>query len=103
MLSFSLLKVCPIHLYFLFLMVSCIGFCPLLRHSSSFVIFSDQCMLRILRRHLFIKIWSLFKMVLFDFHVSQPYRSTDFTLLSKILNFICLLSSLVFHIGVSCA
>lgn len=58
---------------------------------------------RILLKELLIKVCNLRVTVLVTFHVQQPHNSTHFTLLSKILNFIHLLSCWDTYIGISCA
>jgi hypothetical protein len=47
---------------------------------SLFDIWTGQNMRKILRRHLLIKTCNCFVIVLLAFHVSQPYKRTDFTL-----------------------
>ena len=78
-------RVWPIHLQVFLLIVFPISSWPVRCHNSVFSILVGQKILRILRRHLFIKVCSILVVVLFIFQVSQPYRSTDLTLVLKIL------------------
>jgi hypothetical protein len=55
-----------------------------LLQSSSFEIISGQWIFRILRKQQFMNICNFEVVVLATFHVSDPYNSTDFTLLQKI-------------------
>lgn len=91
------------HTFFLPLTVSGIRFWSHLLQSSLLVTLSGQCILRILLKELLIKVCNLRVTVLVTFHVQQPHNSTNFTLLSKILNFIHLLSCWDTYICISCA
>ena len=82
--------VCPIHVHFLPRIVSSAEFCPALAQSSSFVTLSCQLIPSILRNRLLMKTCTFFDRALVVLHVSDPYRSTDFTLELNILTFVCL-------------
>ena len=88
MLSRGFLNVWPNHLHFLFCISCSIGCCPVLSHSSSFVILSDQCNLRMMRKHLLMNTCSFLLVVLVVRHVSEPYKRTDLTFELKILIFV---------------
>ena len=94
----SFLMVCPIHFHFLSLMVWSIGFCSASFHRSSFVIHAGQKTFKMIRRQWFRKVWSFFRIASVICHVSDPYNSTDLTLLLNSLNLVFLVISLDFQI-----
>ena len=77
-------RVWPIHLHFLCLISNAIGSCLVLSHNSPFEITSGHLMPRMFLRHLLIKAWSLWVLVLVTRHVSEPYSRTDSTFVVKI-------------------
>ena len=80
-------RVCPIHVHFL-LAISLLMLCwsvRLLLQISLFVVLSCHLVFRIYIRHLLINVCSIRVIVLVALHVSEPYSSTLFTLVLKIL------------------
>ena len=65
-------SVWPINHHFLFFIFVCIGACLVLSHKPSFETLSGHLMLRIFRRHLLVKVWSLWVFVYVIRHVSEP-------------------------------
>ena len=60
-------------------MSSSTGVCCVLAYRFSLLMISGLWILRILRRHWFIKVWIFFIDALVVHHVSAPYKNTDLT------------------------
>ena len=71
------LNVCPTHFHLRLPSSVCIGTCPVLSHSCSFLILSVHFSFKIFLKHLLTNTWSLFMTPCVVFQVSQPYSSTD--------------------------
>jgi len=83
MASFPFLNVCPIQFHFHLLICMNISVSSVLFHSSSFEITSGQWIFKMFHNQRFTNICNFEVAVLATFHVSDPYNSTDFTLLRK--------------------
>jgi hypothetical protein len=70
----SLRNVCPIQFHFLLFILISIGFCLVILHISSFVIFSVYFIFIIRPKHLFINVCNLLIIWLVVFQVSQAYN-----------------------------
>ena len=78
-------RVCPIHVHFL-LAISFLMLCwSVLLQISLFVVLSWHLVFRMYLRHLLMNVCSIWVVVLVTLHVSEPYSSTLFTLVLKIL------------------
>ena len=77
-------SVWPIHPHFRLLMSMSNGACLVISSSRSLETTSGHLMRRMLLRHLFTNVCSLWVLVLVTRHVSEPYSRTDFTLVLKI-------------------
>jgi len=101
--SCPFLNVCPIQFHFRLLICIDISvlFSPLLQ-SSSFEITSGQWIFRILHRQRLTNTCSLEVIVFATFHVSEPYSSTDFTLLRKMRSLVLIDILAFLHTGYSC-
>ena len=62
---------------------------------------SGQRIFKIIFKHLLINVCSFLISSFVDLQVSEPYRRTDFTFVSKILSFVCNLIHFSFHTGIS--
>jgi hypothetical protein len=72
---------------------------PVLLQSSSFEITSSQWIFRILCKQQLTKVCSSELAVFITFHVSDPYNSTELTLLRKIRSLVLVDILLFFHTG----
>jgi hypothetical protein len=99
MASFPFLNVCPIQVHFYLFIYMDISVSPVLLQNS-FEITSGQRMFRILHKQQLTKVCS-FEVVVFiiTFHVSDPYNSTDLTLLRKMQSLVLVDILLFFHTG----
>ena len=79
------LSVCPTHFHLRLPISVCIGTCPVLSHSCSFLILS----VKIFLKHLLTNSWSFFMSPCVVFQVSQAYSSTDLTFELKSLMSVC--------------
>ena len=70
------LNVCPTHFHLSLPISVCIGTCPVLSHSCSFLILSVHFNFKIFLKHLLTNTWSLFMTPCVVFQVSQPYSNT---------------------------
>ena len=79
-------RVCPICVHFL-LAISLLMLCwsVLLLQISSFVVLSCHLVFWMYPRHLLLNVCNIRVVVLVTLHVSEPYSSTLFTLVLKIL------------------
>ena len=84
----SFLKVCPIHCNFLLQIWISVDFWLALFHSSEFCTMSAHSSLRICRRHLLRKVWTLMVLLEVTIHVLEPYSGTDLMLELKIHIFV---------------
>ena len=91
----------PIHLHFLLPICCGIGSCFARCQRSWLLTLSDQWMFRMKRRHRLVKVCSLFEMTFVTFHVSDPYKSTDLTLLLKMRSLLLTDKALALHTGFS--
>jgi hypothetical protein len=73
-----------------------------LLQSSSFEITSGEWMFRILHKQRLTKVCNFEVIVFITFHVSDPYNSTNLTLLRKIQSLVLVDILLFFHTGKSC-
>ena len=73
------LNVCPTHFHLRLPISICIGTCPVLSHSCSFLILSVHLSFKFVLKHLLTNTWSLFMTPCVVFQVSQPYSSSDLT------------------------
>ena len=97
--SCPFLNVCPIQFHFRLLICIDISVSSALLQSSSFEITSGQWIFRILHRQQLTNTCSFEVVVFATFRVSEPYSSTDFTLLRKLRSLV-LIDILVFlHTG----
>ena len=71
-LSTSVLKVWPTHRHFVLLACTAIWCWLALFHRSKFSTLSYHLIMRIWRRHLLVKVWILFELLLTTLHVSEP-------------------------------
>ena len=99
MVSFPFLSVCPIQFHFRLLTCMDISVSSVLLHSSSFEITSSQWMFKIFHRQRLTKVCSFVVVVLTTFHVSDPYKSTDLTLLRKMRSLVLVDILLFPHTG----
>ena len=98
MLLGGFLSVWPIQVHFLRLIWVSMGSCLVASHSLMLLMVSGQNMRRICLRHLLIKDWIFLRDVFVVRHVSEPYKSTDFTFELKIQIFVCVVISLELQI-----
>ena len=99
MASFPFLNVCPIQFHFRLLICMDISVSSVLLQSSSIEITSGQWIFKIFRKQQFTNICNFEVVVLATFHVSDPYNSTDFTLLRKMRSLVLVDISLFLHTG----
>ena len=85
------LRVCPIHFHFLALIVWVVGCCLVLLHNSLLDILFGHLMLRMFLKHLLTKVWIDLMDAAVSLQVSDPYKSTDLTLVVNILNLVLVL------------
>ena len=69
------LNVCPTHFHLRLPISLCIGTCPVLSHTCSFLILSIHFSFKIFLKHLLTNTWSSFMTPFVVFQVSQPYSS----------------------------
>jgi hypothetical protein len=93
----SFLSARPIHFHFRSLISAATRFSCARLHSSSFEITPGQRILKVLLRHLFIDFCRSFVILGATFDAFYPYRRTNMTLLSKILNFVATDTFPAFH------
>ena len=90
-------RVCPIHVHF-HLAISFLMLCwSVLIQISLFVVLSCHLVFRMYLRHLLMNVCSILVVVLFALRVSEPYSSTLFTLVLKILVLFHVEKNYVFH------
>ena len=90
-------RVCPIHVHFL-LAISLLMLCwSVLLQISLSVVLSCHLVFRMYLRHLLMNVCSILVVVLVTLHVSEPYSSTIFTLVLKILILFHVEKDNVFH------
>ena len=99
MASFPFLSVCPIQFHFHLMICVDISFSPILLQSSSFEITSSQWMFRILHKQQLTKVCNFEVVVFISFRVSDPYNSTELTLLWKMRSLVLVDILLFFHTG----
>jgi hypothetical protein len=99
MASFPFLTVCPIRFHFRLLICVDFSVCSVLLHSSLFEITSGKWMFKIRRKQRLTKVCSSEVVVFIPFHVSDPYKSTDLTLLWKMRSLVIVDILLFFHTG----
>ena len=95
MLVFSRCMVCPIHLHFLVWMVSVMGSCRVLCHSSRSEMRSGHLKHRIWWRQVLMNTWSLWSNFLVHLQVSSLYKRTYLILRLNSLSFMRLLRFLL--------
>jgi hypothetical protein len=93
----SFLSVRPIHFNFRSLISAATRISSARLRSSSFEITLGQRILKVLLRHLFIYVCRSFVILGTTFHAFYPYKRTNMTLLSKILNFVAMDTSPAFR------
>ena len=98
MASLPFLNVCPIQLHFHLLTCMDISVSSVLQ-SSSFEITSGQWIFKIFRKQRLMKVCSFEVVVFTTFHVSDPYNSTELTLLRKIQSLVLVDILLFLHAG----
>ena len=84
----SIRSVWPNHFYFLLFSWVDMGSCSVLFQSSSLLIRSDQLIFNILRKHLFMKTWTLLIIFSVSFHVSDEYINIVFLVFFLLLHVI---------------
>ncbi|CAH8861870.1 unnamed protein product [Trichobilharzia szidati] len=91
------LRVWPIHLHFFLPICFTMGSWLVRSQRSLLLILSGHLILSIERRHLLMKVCSLFEVLFVTRQVSDPYSSTDFTLELKIPILFLTLNDVVLH------
>jgi hypothetical protein len=99
MASFPFLNVCPIQVHFHPFICMDISVSSVLHQSSSFEITSGQWMFRTLHKQWLTKVCSYEVVLFITFHVSDPYDSTNLTLLQKMWSLVLVDILLCFHTG----
>ena len=97
--SFPFLNGCPVQFHFHLLTCMDISVSSVLLQSSSFEITSGQWIFKIFRKQWLTKVCSFEVVVFTTFHVSDPYKSADLTLLRKMWSLALVVILLFLHTG----